>query len=54
MALDYGLLALGVSLLAIVYALGLWCHLRKQYRGSDKMIEIADAVRQGAGAFRSR
>ena len=54
MSLDYGLLALGVSFLALLYAAALWVYLRAQNRGSDRMVEISDAVRQGAGAFLSR
>ncbi|MDV3277425.1 MAG: sodium-translocating pyrophosphatase [Nitrososphaerales archaeon] len=54
MALDFGLLALGVSFVAIIDAVGLWLYLRGRNRGNEKMVEIADAVRQGAGAFLSR
>jgi K(+)-stimulated pyrophosphate-energized sodium pump len=52
--LDFGLFALAVSFIAIIYAVGLWSYLRGQNRGNEKMVEIADAVRQGAGAFLSR
>jgi K(+)-stimulated pyrophosphate-energized sodium pump len=52
--LDYGYLALGVSFVALLYAAVLWSYLRRQNRGSAKMVEISDAVRQGAGAFLSR
>ncbi len=54
MAFDYGLLALGLSIVALAYAAALWAYLRRQDRGSEKMVEIADAVRQGAAAFLSR
>ncbi len=54
MALDYPLVALSVSLLALLYAALLWVYLRGQNRGSEKMVEISDAVKQGAGAFLSR
>ena len=54
MGLDYGYVALGLSLVALVYAGGLWFYIRRQSRGSPKMVEISDAVRQGAGAFLSR
>ena len=54
MALDYGFVALGLALLALRDAAVLWAYLRRQNRGSDKMVEISDAVRQGAGAFLSR
>jgi K(+)-stimulated pyrophosphate-energized sodium pump len=54
LALDFGLFALAVAFIAIIYAASLWSYLRKQNRGNEKMVEIADAVRQGAGAFLSR
>ncbi|MBI3859202.1 MAG: sodium-translocating pyrophosphatase [Thaumarchaeota archaeon] len=54
MSLSSGYLALGVSFLALLYALGLWFYLRRQNRGNPKMIEISDAVKQGAGAFLKR
>jgi len=41
-------------LVALLYALVLWLYLRRQNRGSQKMTDISDAVRQGAGAFLSR
>ena len=54
MGLDYGYVALGLSLVALVYGAGLWFYIRGQNRGTPKMVEISDAVRQGAGAFLSR
>ncbi|MGD0478160.1 MAG: sodium-translocating pyrophosphatase [Nitrososphaerales archaeon] len=54
MSFNYGLLALGVSLVAMVDAAFLWVYLRRQNRGTQKMTDISDAVRQGAGAFLSR
>ena len=54
MVLAYGYLALGLALVALLYAGALWAYLRRQNRGTAKMVEIADAVRQGAGAFLSR
>ena len=54
MSLDYGLVAVGGSAIALVYALILVLYVRKQDRGSQKMIEIADAVKQGASAFLNR
>ena len=54
MAFDYGYVALGLALLALVYAAFLWTYLRRQNRGSEKMVAISDAVREGAGAFLSR
>ncbi|HUK80939.1 MAG TPA: sodium-translocating pyrophosphatase [Nitrososphaerales archaeon] len=54
MAFEYGYVALGLALLALVYAAFLWTYLRRQNRGSEKMVEISDAVREGAGAFLSR
>ena len=52
--MDYGYLALGLAAVALLYAGLLWTYLRRQDRGSAKMVEISDAVRQGAGAFLSR
>jgi K(+)-stimulated pyrophosphate-energized sodium pump len=54
MGLDYGYVALGLSLVALLYAAALWFYIRGQNRGTAKMVEISDAVRQGAGAFLSR
>ncbi|MGP8125916.1 MAG: sodium-translocating pyrophosphatase [Nitrososphaerales archaeon] len=54
MTFNYGILALGVSLVALVDAAALWLYLRRQNRGTQKMTDISDAVRQGAGAFLSR
>jgi K(+)-stimulated pyrophosphate-energized sodium pump len=54
MALDYGYVALIVAIIALLDAAVLWAYLRRQNRGSEKMVEISDAVRQGAGAFLSR
>jgi len=54
LALDYAYVALGLALVALVYAAVLWSYLRRQNRGSDKMVAISDAVREGAGAFLSR
>ena len=54
MAVDFGLLALGAAAVALSYAVVLVAYLRRQDRGSPKMVEIAEAVRQGAGAFLSR
>ena len=54
MALDYAYVALGLALIALVYAAVLWSYLRRQNRGTDKMVAISDAVREGAGAFLSR
>ncbi|MDE1852704.1 MAG: sodium-translocating pyrophosphatase [Thaumarchaeota archaeon] len=51
MAFDYGYVALGLSVLALLYAGALWVYVRRQNRGTPKMVEISDAVRQGANAF---
>ncbi|MBI3841439.1 MAG: sodium-translocating pyrophosphatase [Thaumarchaeota archaeon] len=51
---DFGYLTLGVSFVALLYGVALWAYLKRQDRGSARMVEIADAVRQGAGAFLSR
>jgi K(+)-stimulated pyrophosphate-energized sodium pump len=47
-------LALGLSVAALLFGAGLWAYLRGQSRGTQRMVEIADAVKQGAGAFLSR
>ncbi len=52
--MDYSYLALGLAVVALLYAALLWTYLRRQNRGSEKMVEISDAVREGAGAFLSR
>jgi K(+)-stimulated pyrophosphate-energized sodium pump len=54
MSLNYGLLALGGSILALLYAVILILYIRRQDPGTPKMMEIADAVRQGASAFLRR
>ncbi|MGI0078454.1 MAG: sodium-translocating pyrophosphatase [Nitrososphaerales archaeon] len=54
MSLDYGLVSVGGAAIALVYALILVLYVRRQDRGNSKMIEIADAVRQGASAFLNR
>jgi len=54
LSLDFGLFALGISVVALLYAIVLGLYLKRQNRGNEKMVEIADAVRQGAGAFLSR
>ncbi len=54
MPLDFAVLALGVSIVSLLYAVGLWFYLKSKNKGNQKMVEIADAVRQGAGAFLSR
>jgi K(+)-stimulated pyrophosphate-energized sodium pump len=51
---DYAYLAVGGAALALLYALYLVFSVRKQDRGSPKMIEIASAVRVGADAFLRR
>lgn len=54
MAFDYGYVGLGLAVIALLYAGALWIYLRRQNRGTAKMVEISDAVRQGANAFLSR
>jgi K(+)-stimulated pyrophosphate-energized sodium pump len=51
---DYGYIALGLSFVALAYAATLWAYLKGQNRGTPRMVEISDAVRQGAAAFLSR
>jgi K(+)-stimulated pyrophosphate-energized sodium pump len=50
----YGIIGVGGALIALVYALFLVLRVRKEDRGNSKMVEIADAVKQGANAFLSR
>ncbi|MCL5066748.1 MAG: sodium-translocating pyrophosphatase [Thaumarchaeota archaeon] len=52
--MDYGILAVGGALLALLYALVLFFYIRRQDQGNAKMVEIAAAVRQGADAFLNR
>jgi len=54
MSSAYEYLALGVSVVALLYALVLELYLMRQNKGSQKMTDISDAVRQGANAFLSR
>ena len=54
MVFDYGYVALALAFVALLYAAALWAFLRRQNRGTPKMVEISDAVRQGAAAFLSR
>jgi K(+)-stimulated pyrophosphate-energized sodium pump len=51
---DYGYIAVGGAVIALVYALFLFSYIRRQDQGNPKMIEIATAVRQGADAFLNR
>ena len=53
MAFDYGYVALGLAVVALLYGAVLWTYLRRQNRGTEKMVAISDAVREGAGAFLS-
>jgi K(+)-stimulated pyrophosphate-energized sodium pump len=53
-ALDFEILALGVSVVALLYALVLELYLKRQNRGTQKMTDISDAVREGANAFLSK
>ncbi len=54
MAFDYGYVGLGLAMIALFYAAALWFYVRRQKRGSPKMVEISDAVREGAAAFLSK
>ncbi len=54
MAIDFGLLAVGGALVALVYAVILIFNVRSQNAGTPKMQEISGAVREGANAFLSR
>ncbi|MHB1909207.1 MAG: sodium-translocating pyrophosphatase [Nitrososphaerales archaeon] len=52
--IDYGYIAVGGALIALLYALFLAFSVRRQDPGNPKMVEIATAVRQGADAFLNR
>lgn len=52
--MNYGLVAVIGAIIALLYAVYLVVYLRRQNQGSEKMISIATAVRQGADAFLSR
>jgi K(+)-stimulated pyrophosphate-energized sodium pump len=54
LSLDYAVLSLAVSGVALLYGAALWLYVRRQNRGSARMVEIADAVREGAAAFLRR
>ncbi len=54
MAFDYGLLGLGGAVIALLYAVALVFYVKGQDAGNPRMKEIAEAVKQGAGAFLSR
>ncbi len=54
LSLDYGLIAVAGALIGLVYASILLLNVRAQDKGNPRMVEIADAVRQGASAFLNR
>ncbi len=54
MGIDYGLIAAGGAVVALIYSVFLILYIRGQDPGTPKMTEIALAVRQGANAFLSR
>jgi K(+)-stimulated pyrophosphate-energized sodium pump len=54
LGIDYGLIAAGISAVALLYALVLFFAVRSQDPGTPKMTEIAMAVREGANAFLRR
>jgi K(+)-stimulated pyrophosphate-energized sodium pump len=54
LAFDYGFLAVGAAVIALLYALFLVYSVRRQDPGNPKMVEIATAVRQGADEFLNR
>lgn len=51
MVSEFILLSLAVSAVALLYAVVLVFYLSSKERGNKKMVEIADAVREGAVAF---
>ena len=54
LAFDYGIAAAGGAVVALLYAMYLFFHVRSQDQGNPRMVEIAGAVRTGANAFLSR
>jgi len=54
LAFDYGIAAVGGAVVALLYAMYLFFHVRSQDQGNPRMVEIAGAVRTGANAFLSR
>jgi K(+)-stimulated pyrophosphate-energized sodium pump len=54
LSVDYAVVSLAVSGVALLYGAMLWAYVRRQNRGSAKMTEISDAVREGAAAFLRR
>jgi K(+)-stimulated pyrophosphate-energized sodium pump len=54
LSFDYGFIALGGAVVALLYALFLVTYVRRQDPGNPRMLEIAGAVRQGADAFLGR
>lgn len=54
LAFDYSIMAVIASTVALLYAMILVFHIRRHEPGNKRMVEIADAVRQGASAFLKR
>lgn len=54
MAFDYGIVAVGGAVVALLYAMYLFFYIRSQDQGNPRMVEIAGAVRTGADAFLRR
>jgi K(+)-stimulated pyrophosphate-energized sodium pump len=54
MVSEFIIVSLSVSLAALIYAFALVIYLNSKDRGNQKMIEIADAVKEGAVAFLKR
>ena len=52
--LPYWLAALAGSIIALGFAFSFYSWMKKQDEGNEKMIEIAQAVRDGADAYLSR
>lgn len=52
--MDISLLALGASVVALLYAGALTVKVLSYEKGSAKMLEISDAIRQGANAYLAR
>ncbi len=52
--MNVPLIAIGVSLIALMYAVYLTISILKMKTGSDKMVEIAKAIQEGATAYLNR
>ncbi|HIF46917.1 sodium/proton-translocating pyrophosphatase, partial [Candidatus Thioglobus sp.] len=52
--MDILIMAIGASIIAVLYGLYTMTWIYKQSPGSDKMKEISDAIAEGASAYLNR